>query len=171
MADQKKESSVLFSLRELRGTEDERIKEEQDAARRAEEERIRAQMEAERRVREEQEAIRLAKEEQERLRREDEERVRSHENFRVEAAERRAKIEAQAALERERLAKELDERAVEAHKKRPTLLIAAAVGLLVVIVGLGKFLYDQCQETDRQEAEAKARIEQLRAKIDVTLKN
>ncbi len=171
MAEQRKESSVLFSLRELRGIEDERVQEEQDAARRAEEDRVRQRLEAERRAQAEEEARRIQKETEERLVREDEERRVREEQLRQEAVERRARVEAQAALERERVARELEQRAIEAHKKRPTALIAMAVGLLIVIGGLGTFLYNQSQESDRKDREAKARAEEIRKGIDETLQN
>jgi hypothetical protein len=46
-----------------------------------------------------------------------------------------------------------------------------AVLLLAVIVGLGKFLYDQSQETDRKELAAREREETIRRGIDDTLKS
>ena len=60
-------------------------------------------------------------------------------------------------------------RAVEAQKKRPTALVAMAVGLLVVIGGLGIFLYNQRQETAEKEAAMKAKEQQIRDDIDKTL--
>ncbi len=166
---EKKESSVLFSLRELRDIEDQRIQEETSAQKQAEEDRIRAQMDAERRAREAEENARRAKLDEEQRRREDEERRLREEQLRLEETERRARVEAQAALERERVAREMEIRAVEAQKKRPTALVAMAVGLLVVIGGLGIFLYNQRQETAQKERESKARAEQIRAEIDSTL--
>jgi len=53
---EKRENSVLFSLRELRQIEENRVQEEENAVRSAEEARIRAKEEAERRRREEEEA-------------------------------------------------------------------------------------------------------------------
>src|SRR5678816_2057445 len=53
---EKRENSVLFSLRELRQIEENRVQEEENAVRSAEEARSRAQQEAERRRREEEEA-------------------------------------------------------------------------------------------------------------------
>src|SRR3954452_8743222 len=81
MAEQK-ESSVLFSLKELMNIEENRIKEEQDAKRRAVELEQTAKAEAERVAREE-EAARLREEEE--RRRADEQRRRMEE-AQVEAA-------------------------------------------------------------------------------------
>src|SRR5512138_2455303 len=53
---EKRENSVLFSLRELRQIEENRVQEEESAVRSAEEARLHAQQEAERRRREAEEA-------------------------------------------------------------------------------------------------------------------
>ena len=63
---EKRENSVLFSLRELRQIEETRVQEEEDAARAQEEARIRAKMDAERRAREEVEARVRAQQDEER---------------------------------------------------------------------------------------------------------
>ncbi len=147
---ERKESSVLFSLRELRSIEEERIAEEEAARRRAEEERRRAVEEAERRAREEQEARRAAAEEAERRGREEVEKRHREERLRVEEAERRARVEAQASLEQQRLHKEMELRAMELQKKRPTALIAIATILLLAVGGLGFLAYKKTQESDAQ---------------------
>src|SRR5688572_30563977 len=53
---EKRENSVLFSLRELRQIEENRVQEEENAVRTAEEARLRAQQEAEKRRFEEEQA-------------------------------------------------------------------------------------------------------------------
>src|SRR5437867_2171031 len=53
---EKRENSVLFSLRELRQIEESRVQEEETAVRSAEEARQRAQMEEDKRKRDEEEA-------------------------------------------------------------------------------------------------------------------
>lgn len=169
MAEQRKESSVLFSLRELRDIEDQRIQEEEDAEKKAEEERIRAQMEAERQAREAEENARLAKESEERSRRDAAERSAREEQMRLEEAERRARVEAQAALERERLAKEMEIRAVEAQKKRPVALVVTMLILLVIAGGFGVFAYKRKQQSDKTKREAAELEQKVREDIDKTL--
>lgn len=163
---EKKESSVLFSLRELREIEEERIQEEHSAKKRAEEERIRAQQEAERRAREEEEGRRRAAEEAERRAREAVENREREERLRVEEAERRARVEAQAQLEHQRMHKELEIRAIEAQKKKPTWLIAVAGGLVLVVGILGFWAYNRSQQADKERAEAAAQLKQLQDSIN-----
>lgn len=160
---ERKENSVLFSLNELRSIEEERQQEAVNSKRRAEEERVRQQMEAERRAREEAEARRRAAEDAERSARESAERQQREERLRLEEAERRARVEAQAQLEQQRLSQEMQIRAMEAQKKRPTGLIALAAILVVAVVGLGVFLYQRGEESDRRAqalAEYQAEVEQ-----------
>src|SRR5690606_16633047 len=79
-----------------------------------------------------------------------------------------ARVEAQAALEQQRLAQEMQIRAMEAQKKRPTALIAVA-GVLVLTVGLlGFWAYNKSQESERKEKEAAARIAALEQEMDKT---
>jgi hypothetical protein len=153
---ERKESSVLFSLRELRSIEEERIAEEESARRRAEEERRRAAEEAERRAREEEEARRRAIEEAERRGREELERVHREERLRVEEAERRARVEAQANLEQQRMAHEMELRAEEVRRKRPTALIAIAAILLLAVGGLGFVAYKKSQESEEKDRQLAA---------------
>ena len=158
---ERKESSVLFSLRELRSIEEERIAEEEAARRRADEERKRAAEDAERRVREAEEARRLAAEEAERRGREEAERHHREGRLRVEEAERRARVEAQAQLEQQRLHKEMELRAMEVQRKRPTALIAVAVILLVAVGGLGFFAYKKSQESEQLDKQLAALQDQM----------
>lgn len=158
---ERKESSVLFSLRELRSIEEERIAEEEAARRRAEEERKRAAEEAERRVREEAEARRQAAEDAERRGREEVERRHREERLRVEEAERRARVEAQANLEQQRLAHEMELRAMEVQRKRPTALIAVAAVLLLAVGGLGFLAYKKSQESEQLDKQLAALLDQI----------
>lgn len=155
---EKRENSVLFSLRELQKIEEDRVSEEEAATRAAEEAKIRAQMEAERAKREAEEAERRRIEDEERRKVEEAERLRREEQMRLQEAETRARIQAQAAIEQQRVQQELEIRRVEASKKRPTTLIAIA-GVLVVLVGLLIYWVVQKQaaeEKARKEAAAKA---------------
>lgn len=158
---ERKESSVLFSLRELRSIEEERIQEEDQAKKRAEEEKIRAREDAERRAREEEEARRKAIEDAERRERETRENRDRDDRLRVEEAERRARVEAQAALEQQRMHKELEIRAVEAQRSKPTWLIALAGGLVIAVGLLGFWAYNKSQESDRKERESAAKLAAL----------
>jgi colicin import membrane protein len=143
MAEQK-ESSVLFSLKELMHIEENRIKEEQDSKRKAAEQELQAKAEAERLARE-QEAARLAEEEE--RRRADEQRRRMEE-AQVEAAKaaeiEKRRLEDQHRLEMQALAaKQAHEKEVaEIHaktKKGPPMALLAifgviAAGLLAAII-------------------------------------
>jgi hypothetical protein len=153
-----RENSVLFSLRELRTIEEERIQEEKDAHKRAEEEKIRQQMEAERRAQQEAEAKRQAQEDAERREREERERLAREERMRVEAEAERARVEAQARLEQERLQKEMEIRAIEASKKFPTFLVVTSLILVVLMAGFGYWAWTTGEEADAKERRAKAAL-------------
>jgi hypothetical protein len=165
---EKKESSVLFSLREHREIEEERIQEEHTAKKQAEEHRIRTQQEAERRAREEEEGRRRAAEQAERAAREAVEQREREERLRVEEAERRARVEAQAHLEQQRMHKELEIRAIEAQKKKPTWLIALAGGLVLVVGILGFWAYNRSQEAEKAQRDSDAKLAALMKDIDTT---
>jgi colicin import membrane protein len=157
---EKRENSVLFSLRELRQIEENRVQEEENAIRTAEEQRVRAQQEAERRRREEEEtrvrAERDAQLELERARENAEREAR----MRVEAAEAAERQRQQALLEQQRLQQEMELRRAEVAKKRPTWMLAvtflALVGVVVAIVLVVKF---QSSEQDSKEKELVAQRE------------
>jgi hypothetical protein len=149
---EKRENSVLFSLRELRQIEEKRVEEEDAAAKSAEEARIRAKMEEERRKREEEEArVRAIQDAEQRVRDEQERKIRE-EQLRLQESENRARVEAQAQLEAQRLNHEMELRRHEISKKRPVGLMVAAGVLLLAIVGLGIFLYEKNEENKKQEA-------------------
>lgn len=158
---ERKESSVLFSLRELRSIEEERIAEEEAARRRAEDERRRVAEEAERRVREEHEARRRVAEEAEQRGRDAIERRDREERLRVEEAERRARVEAQANLDQQRMAHEMELRAMEVQRKRPTALIAVAAVLVLAVGGLGFLAYKKSQESEQLDKQLIALQEQM----------
>lgn len=138
----RRENSVLFSLKELRRIEDERVQREQDE--------LSSRREAERAAKEA--AERSAREQEERRRREEEDRVRRAEeqqqarvredHLRLEEAERRARVEADMQLQQERMRLEVQHRA----KNSP---VKAVVGVSLVIIaiagGLGYKMYQQHQ--------------------------
>ena len=131
---EKRENSVLFSLRELRTIEESRVKEEEDAAKEAEQARVRARLDAERRVKDEEDAKVRAAEEAARHEREMTEMRLREEQMRIQEAEARARAEHQAKLEASRLQHEMEIRRVEAHKKRPTWLVVT-VGVALAAGG------------------------------------
>src|SRR5262245_12582809 len=165
---EQKESSVLFSLKELMSLEEDRIRTEEAerAAQAAAAER--ARLEAERVAREQEEARIRAEEER---RRTDEQRMRE-ESARLEAirvgeiekarveAEQRARLEAMTAQhqhERSLAAIHGDE---SKHKLRKTL-IAVAIAVPVLGAGAGFLIYKDYQQ---KQAEAAALSEQNRLK-------
>lgn len=157
MAQEKQENSVLFSLRELRDIEQTRVRSE-------EEQRVQAQEDERRRIDEQRrqaEAEQQRREQEERMRFEELERQRREEGLRLQEAEQRARIEAQAALEQQRMAHEMDLRRQELSKKRPTGLLAV-VGILVVLGGgLGVWGYQSYQEGQVKAQQIKDREREL----------
>lgn len=146
----REENSVLFSLKELRRMEDDRIRQEQD-------ERV-AKAEAERRDREA--AERRASEEAERLRREEAERAQRaidekaslerEGQLRLAEAERRARVEGEHRLQQERMRLEIQSR----KHASPMKAIGIAVGVVVVIAGavVFKLRSDANEEVQARQA-------------------
>jgi hypothetical protein len=150
------ENSVLFSLRELRRIEDDRVKKEQEAARaKAEAERQakeaadRATREAEeRRARDEAERARLAREADEQREREG--------SLRLQEAERRARVEGEMRINEERMRLEMQ------HKKKhsPIKAVVSVAGVIVLIsAGVGYKMYSDHQKELAIAREDKARVE------------
>ncbi len=156
------ENSVLFSLRELRRIEDDRVKKEQDAARAKAEAERQAKEAAEqaardaeeRRVRDEAERARLAREAEEQRDREG--------NLRLQEAERRARVEGEMRINEERMRLEIQ------HKKKhsPVKAVLGVAGVLVLIGGgVGYKMY-----SDHQRELAVAREEKARVELDAKKK-
>jgi colicin import membrane protein len=150
---EQKESSVLFSLKELMNLEEDRIKQEETARQRQAEAATQARLEAERRAREEEEA-RINAEEQ--RRRSEEQRARE-DAARLEAIRHaeieKARLDAENAARTEQLKHQQEhERQIKAlsqdkHKKRLTLIVTLSlVGLAVALVGGGLFIKSQADE-------------------------
>jgi len=160
------ENSVLFSLRELRRIEDDRVKKEQDAARaKAESERQakeaadRAAREAEeRRIRDEVERTRRAQEDAEERQRQDQ--------LRLKEAESRARVDGEMRIHEERMRLEMQ------HKKKhsPVKAVVTVAGVLVLIGGgvWYKMHSDHQAELAAKDAE-KARIEMEAKKAQAML--
>jgi colicin import membrane protein len=137
---EQKESSVLFSLKELMSLEESRIKEEEDAKRKKTEAETAAKLEAERRARDEEE--RKLRDEEERRRQE--ELRRKMEDAQVEAAKHaeieKRKLEEQHRLQMEAVAQqqahERQIQQIQATKRKgahPGLLAGIGVVLLAAI--------------------------------------
>ena len=128
---ERRENSVLFSLKELRQIEDERVRDEENAEK--------ARLDADRRAKEEAEL--RAKQEEEKKRRDEEDRVQRlqsekerqvrEEQLRLEADKHRAQVEASARLEEARMHAELQAKAAE--KKAPMGLVLGSIGGVVAL--------------------------------------
>lgn len=151
--------SVLVSLRSLRRMEEERVEREISEERRAEAERRAATEEAERREREEQ--ARREREEAERRRQAEERREQAEreERYRLAEATQRARVEAELALERERLALTLASRPPAKRiglALTSTLSALLAAALVVTLVGWSRtsaLLDDGAQALGRSREE------------------
>ncbi len=166
MAEQK-ESSVLFSLKELMNLEEDRIKQEEDQKRRVEEEAARVRAESERRTREEEEARMRAADEKRRVEeqrtREDSARVEAIRQGEVEKArldaENRARMEQMHKQQEHE--KELARLTTDKSKKR-LVLISSGIGVLLLagIIG-GAVMYSKAQQRER---DLQAQLTDLTAK-------
>jgi colicin import membrane protein len=159
MAEQK-ESSVLFSLKELMNLEEDRIKKEDDDRKRTEEAENAARADAERRAREEEERRLRAEEDRKRG---DEARMRE-EAARLEAIRHgeveKARVEAEGAARMEALRrqqeheKELHGLSQDKHKKRLTYIaLGSGFVLVAALVGGGIFIKGQLDKTKALEAQ------------------
>ena len=157
---EKRENSVLFSLRELRQIEENRVQEETEAVRSAEEQRVRAREAAERAVRDAEDArVRAERDAQLQIEtaRENAEREA---RMRVESAEAAERQRQQAALEQQRLQQEMELRRADIAKKRPTWMLAVMGFALVAAVGMIFFAIRSRSESEEAE-KAKARAEEI----------
>jgi len=151
---EKRENSVLFSLRELRQIEENRVQEEESAVRTAEDDRVRA-VEAATQVREAAETARIREERGAALAIETaRENAEREARMRVESVEASERQRQQAALEQQRLQQEMELRRAEVAKKRPTWMLAvtgiAMVGVIIAIVLVVKFSGQS--DDDREKA-------------------
>jgi len=160
------ENSVLFSLRELRRIEDDRVKKEQETARaKAESERQareaaeRAAREAEeQRIRDEQERVRVAQEAQDQRQRDD--------HMRLQEAERRARVDGEMRINEERMRLEIQHR----KKHSPVKAVLGVAGVLVLIgAGVGYKMYTDHQHELAVAREEKARVELAAKKREAEL--
>ncbi|HKQ68124.1 MAG TPA: hypothetical protein VJT73_02230 [Polyangiaceae bacterium] len=165
---EQKESSVLFSLKELMNLEEDRIKQEDDDKKRRADAEVQARLDAERRARE-QEQARLQGEEE--RRRNDELRQRE-EAARIEAirhaeiekarveAEQRGRIESmtkQQEHERHLTSLKQDE-----HKKKLQRMVGISVGAAAILLigGVGFYLGKIKPEAEARDRAAQVALEQ-----------
>jgi hypothetical protein len=174
---ERRENSVLFSLKELRNIEDGRVKKEKDDA----EARLAADRQAkeaaERSARDAEE--RKRRDEEDRLRRIDEEkenRVRE-EQMRLQEAERRARVEGEVRLQEQRM--HLEAQAKVQHKSPVKAILGVTAVLVAVAGGLGYKMYSDHQteiaaeraNSARLEAEAKVKQVELEQRISAIQKD
>ena len=165
---EKKESSVLFSLRELRNLEDDRVKSEADAAAAREAAEKQAKLDAERRAREEEEAKLRAEQERVRAEQERKDALEREERIRVQETERKAQVEAQMQLEQQRLHLEHQQKLAAAPTKSHKMLYGIVAGMAVLVIGLGIFYYRHTQQAARERKRAAAELAALQKTLDET---
>jgi colicin import membrane protein len=153
---ERRENSVLFSLKELRGIEDGRVQKEKDEANaRAAAERASREA-AERSAREaEERRLRDAEDQVRRIEEEREGKIRE-EQIRLQEAERRARVEGEVRIQEERMRLEVHHRA----KNSPVKAVLTVAGILVLVAGLlGYRMYSGHQAELAAAAADRARIE------------
>jgi colicin import membrane protein len=165
MAEQK-ESSVLFSLKELMNLEEDRIKQEDEERKRRAEAEVQARLEAERRAREQEQARLQAEEER---RRTDEQRKKEDaarldaihaaeiEKARVEA-EQRARIEAMSKQQEHQFAMSSLEH--DEHKKKLQRMVTFSIAGAAILLfgGLTIYLGKIKPESEAREAASRAAL-------------
>jgi colicin import membrane protein len=179
MAEQK-ESSVLFSLKELMNLEEDRIRQEESSRKAKQEAEVQARLDAERRLREEEEARIRGEEDR---RRAEEQRVRE-DQARVEAIHRaeveKARLEAENAARMEAMRHQQEHErkltAIKQDKHKRNLLIAA-IGIFVILVGgaIGAAMVIKKQndtaaaiaaQSAKDQAELQAKLDSLNKQLE-----
>lgn len=145
------EDSVLFSLKELRTIEKDRVRAEDHEQRKRREEEERARRKAER-LRHEEEA-RLQREHEDEIRRAQQEREQEarEAQLRLQEAEIRARAEQEAQIEAERLRLEVETRATGGSRWPVVALVGCAALFVLGGAGVGYYLYRQSKEQKRLE--------------------
>jgi hypothetical protein len=160
---ERRENSVLFSLKELRRLEDDRVrKEDDDNKARLEAERA-AKEAAEQRSRDEAERVRLAAEAEARRVQNEREAEAREGQLRVQEAERRHRVDAEMKLHQERLHLEMQHKA----KNSPVKAVVSVAAVLVLIGGGVTYkMYSQHQAELAVERAERARVEAEKAKVE-----
>jgi colicin import membrane protein len=155
------ESSVLASLKELKGIEDDRKKTEQAEAERKVQDEARAKAEAEQHAREAEEAKLRESEAAKQAAAEAQRKEEADARLRLAEAERRARIEAESKVELERLRLEAEQQAQQPSRTRG-VVIGVVCALVVVLGGLGYlfgvYLPDRQRAEDKRTAEREASL-------------
>jgi hypothetical protein len=157
------ESSVLFSLRELRDIEHRRVADERAAANAAEEAKERARVAEVARVAAEREAALAAEHARKEAELAARNRQLAEDAIRIQETEARLRAEALVKLEGERLAYEVELRREEIARKRPRWLMGVAAGCAVVAIGVG-MLAMRASDTADQSRERALQVERDRQK-------
>jgi hypothetical protein len=167
---ERRENSVLFSLKELRRIEDDRVKREEDEAKAKAQAEQAAKEAAVRRARDEEEQRRRAEEDRLRRIEEDKENKLREEQMRLREAESRHRVDGELRLQEERMRLELQSRKTNSPVKA---VITVAAVLVVVAGALGYRMYSQHQaeiaaanaETARAQTDARAAQMEFEKKI------
>ena len=170
------ENSVLFSLRELRRIEDDRVKKEQDAAKAKADAERQAREDSERRAREAEEQRIRDEQERARLAREAEDQRQRDDHMRLQEAERRARVEGEMRINEERMRLEIQHR-----KKHSPVKAIVSVTAVLVLIGGGVWykmhsdhqaeLAAERAEKERIATEARKKEAELEAKLQGIEKN
>ena len=161
----KEESSVLFSLRELKQIEVSRIQEEAHAVRDAELARARAREEAERTAREAEQARVAAERAHARSMEEARVAAEREARMRVEAAQAAERARVQAELDRQRLQEEMELRRAEVAKKRPTWMLVVTGAAMVAAVALVWFAIQKMNQSEEDNRTRQVAQEQAQRAI------
>ena len=164
---ERRENSVLFSLKELRDIENERVKQEEDTEKARLDAERKAREEGERRAAAEAEAKRREEEDRLRKMQDDKERQLREEQMRLEAEKHRAQVEAASRLEAARIQAEVHAAAVA--KKAPVGMIVGIVGAILALAGgvlAYVFLVVIPQRDAAAQAERDKEVARLMAKIN-----
>lgn len=159
------ENSVLFSLKELRTIEDDRLRAEDDERKRRMEEQRTAAEETRRRRREEEES--RIRQEQERIRAEQQEKERAEREagLRLQEAQIRARAQQEAQIEAERLRLEMEVRTSGSSRWLVTALVGCFAFVALGGSVVGYYLYRQSQEQKRLRKLQTSREQEYRRQL------
>ena len=148
---ERRPDSLLFSLKELRRIEDDRVKQEEQTEQQRIDADLRAKEDAKRQAIEQAARQKQAAEDEVRRSQEEKERQAREEQLRLQEAERRARVEAEMKLQQQRMAMEMDAKSTARRTLQWKLFLGAVVILLVVGGGLGYWSWAKSQEADKAQ--------------------
>ena len=134
---QRKPNSVLFSLKELRSVEHQRVQQEKVQQQREDEQRRQAAEEAREQEKQQARHLEEQKREEQQQQQQRRERQQQEDRLRLDEAERRARVEAEMQLQLERQRQELALRSVQGRRVGwiPTVLAVVLLGALAAYLG------------------------------------